>query len=428
MPIPLIDRALDRLMDVSSSLFKGKTEFIAHLEQYDKPDKHGTDDGSGAKKFFAFIRSIDIFPKFDPEYLRPTSSGGLGSVICFVLMGLLMGSELWRYLVGSTRQEFVIDQDIKEYMPLDFSISVATPCGRSIFYDCQLSNILVVTVVLADQSNQMTMLDEDSGHIKMEDILLPVDLKKDKIRVLKREDSGAEYVEPPKGFHNGCRITTPKPYKMTRTRGRLFIVPITQLMGGFGQMLLSHDNTINFSHIIHRLSFGKDYPGQKNPLNGQSQLAMEFHEDFIYFLTILPTKYKSMFRSDWIESNQYSLQGFLGQKEISKVERPGLYFDIKVESLCVRIKQERTAFRTFMVNLVGILGGLYIAFGLVNSLAVTSYDWLTGKHSAARRRSSSAPSTKGSIDAVPLDGSISVTSIGTASHDHLMKKDPTMGV
>jgi hypothetical protein len=131
MLIPLIDRALDRLMDASSSLLKGKAEFIAQLEQYDKPSRHGTDDGSVTRNFFSFIRSIDIFPKFDPEYLRPTSSGGLGSVICFALMALLMGSELWRYLIPSTHHEFVVDQDIKEWMPLDFSISVATPCGST---------------------------------------------------------------------------------------------------------------------------------------------------------------------------------------------------------------------------------------------------------------------------------------------------------
>lgn len=268
------------------------------------------------------------------------------------------------------------------------------------------------------------MLDEESGDILMEDVLLPTDLKKDKIRVLKREEAGTES-KPPKGYNFGCRITTPKPYKMTRSSGRLIIVPITQLMGGLGQILLHHDNSINFSHIIHHLSFGKDYPGQRNPLNGQSQPAMEFHEDFIYFLSILPTKYQGMFRAGWIESNQYSLQGFLGQKDPGKVERPGLYFDISVEPTCVRIRAQRTAFRTFLVNLVGILGGIYVAFGLLNSLVVSSYDWITGKHSAARRRASS---TADSVDASAE--SVSVTSIGNASHDRLMqtKKDPGMAV
>lgn len=91
------------------------------MEQFDQ-------NGKEQSGFWSWIRSIDAFPKFDTEYLRKTSSGGLGSVICFAIMGLLMAVEVWKWVVPTVGHEFVVDNSIQPTVPINFSISVGSPC------------------------------------------------------------------------------------------------------------------------------------------------------------------------------------------------------------------------------------------------------------------------------------------------------------
>jgi len=408
----MIAGLIKRAMDASSSLLKSAPT-VASLEKYDQPDgKHREGDNNLKWGFWAWIRSIDMFPKFDSTYLRQTSSGGVGSVLCFTIMALLMAIEGWRYLIPVAVQEFEVDSTIRESMPLKFSVSVGSPCGA-------------LTVLLVDKNNAARMLGKgERGEILMEDILLPKDLGKDKIRLLTEEEEELAEIsdEQMEGFHVGCRISTPIPIEIPRAESKLAILPITDFMGILGAMIMQQDTSINFSHIIHHMSFGRDYPGQLNPLNGLSQPAMQFHEDFMYMLSILPTRYYGGFlRRGWLESSQYALTGFLGKKAVENVEKPGLYFDIRMDGLGVRIGRERMGFKTFMIHLVGILGGIYCVFGMINSMLVTVYDWLWGRRDAAglRRRSSAWSS----------DGSVSMTSVGVSVYDQLVsKRDPNMAV
>lgn len=278
-------------------------------------------------------------------------------------------------------------------------------------------------VAMMDKTGQTKVYNAQMKEIKMEDILLPKDLDRNhKIHVMDKKEAD-EREEAPPGYNLGCRISTPKPIMLDRIDGKLAVLPITEAMGMLGALIMAQDRKMNFSHIIHRMSFGRDYPGQKNPLNGQSQPAMEYHEDFLYFLSVLPTKYKGMWRSSWMTSNQYSLTGFLGHKNQSKVEKPGLFFVYKIEPLSLQIRQERAGFRTFIISLVGILGGIYTVFGIVNSVVVSVYDFCGG--GKVKRRNSSVTST-GSTSTTR--SSISMQSIEEFSSADPLLKNPAGAV
>lgn len=90
---------------------------------------HRLESGSQQGGWWAWVRSMDAFPKFETAYLRHTSTGGLGSVACFGLMALLMGVEVWRWAVPMAAHEFRVDSErLQADLPLDFSISLASPC------------------------------------------------------------------------------------------------------------------------------------------------------------------------------------------------------------------------------------------------------------------------------------------------------------
>ncbi len=262
--------------------------------------------------------------------------------------------------------------------------------------------------VVTDNNGTARALNQESL-LREENILFPLDLKKSKVKVLKESEAKA-MESPPEGYLMGCRISTVTPVQISRVDGRLMVLPVTDFLGTFGEFIMSVDKSINFSHIIHKMTFGRDYPGQRNPLNGQTQPAMQYHEDFAYFLSILPTRYQGFTR--WLDSNQYSLTGFLGQKDQTKVERPGLYFSIKIEPLSVVIKRHRTTMRAFLISLMGILGGIWTCFAMINSFLVTIYDFCFG--SKTMRRASSYKSVA-STD--PYDRSMSFQDINGTMTD-----------
>jgi hypothetical protein len=297
----------------------------------------------------------------------------------------------------------VVDPSLAERIPVDLQVSISTPCDA-------------LMVLLADEKGQVRALNRE---IEAEEILFPSPSKQSRRDVWRLSEAeraqfqaearakglAAEEMAPPPGWQVGCRLAGT--FEVDRVDGRLMIVPVAEFLGLFGQLLMAGDTSINFSHIIHRMSFGRDYPGQANPLNGARQPAMAFHEDFTYFLSILPTRYQGLFHREWVRSHQYSLTGFLGQRGPSKVERPGLTFRIAIEPLSVVVRYPRPSLRRFLVHLAGILGGVYVCFAILTGVFNKAADWISGAYAPKKRRSSSLTS--------PASSSVAATPIETAA-------------
>jgi hypothetical protein len=63
--------------------------------------------------------------------------------------------------------------------------------------------------------------------------------------------------------------------------------------------------SFNLTHTIHRLSFGQNYPGIDNPLDGVTQVDAGGSTMFQYFVKVVPTVYKKL-NGKIINTNQYS--------------------------------------------------------------------------------------------------------------------------
>ena len=203
-----------------------------------------------------------------------------------------------------------------------------------------------------------------------------------------------------------CRIRGRHP--VSKTGGKLLIVPFLSFLGETGQALEAHDDTLNFSHYVEHFAFGPDYPNMRNPLNGISQLAMKPREHFLYLLSIMTATYHDrLFGGHWVSTSQYALNGFLGRNGQLDAVNPGLFFTYSYEPLERRILRDREPLIEFIIHLLGIVGGIYVSSSLLHriltkgSVAASSLlDWARG--SPARRTS------KG-FDAgwspIPTDGS-----------------------
>ena len=122
----------------------------------------------------------------------------------------------------------------------------------------------------------------------------------------------------------------------------------------------------NISHTFHRLSFGTDYPGIQNPLDGRSAIdnaGSKYYELFTtnlinafffffflgsmmyqYFVKVVPTVYKKL-SGKVIRTNQYSvtkhekgikLAGGLGEQGL-----PGLFVLYDLSPMMVQITESR---------------------------------------------------------------------------------------
>merc|ERR1712216_601848 len=75
-------------------------------------------------------------------------------------------------------------------------------------------------------------------------------------------------------------------------------------------------HAVNLSHTIEQLSFGREFPGVINPLDGTSR-ALKSSDELVgatkYFVKVVPTTYLSS-TSGTTESNQYSVTEFFPRR------------------------------------------------------------------------------------------------------------------
>lgn len=300
-------------------------------------------------KVGSWIAGLDAFPKVDTAYLNRTTRGGLTTIICFTLMAYLMLARIGNWSFPPSIQRFVVDKTLGSRTHLNFDISIATPCEK-------------VIVILGDDATEtVRTLD---GAIDMQVETFPWHYSKS------AEKGKTRSVQ-------GCRIKGLA--EVNKVKGRLVFLPIVQAMTTFGKMLSSIDDSLNFSHVIHHLNFGSSYPGMKNPLEGSKQTTMSPHERFIYHLAIIPTFFS---RQSWdgtghlnaLSTYQYSICGLKSMNGDMDGEKTGLHFRFDYEPLAVIISRDGCSFAHLLVELFGILGGIYTSSGVISNFV----NWVNG--------------------------------------------------
>lgn len=83
---------------------------------------------------------------------------------------------------------------------------------------------------------------------------------------------------------------------------------------------------------------------------------------FQYFLSVVPTTYKSSATSRAIVTNQYAVTELL-QDMTNRVSPPGLFFKYDIEPVALTITDARLPFSQFLMRLVNIIGGVVVCTG-----------------------------------------------------------------
>eukprot|EP00177_Eucheuma_denticulatum_P001571 GFKZ01002809.1.p1 GENE.GFKZ01002809.1~~GFKZ01002809.1.p1 ORF type:complete len:401 (-),score=40.85 GFKZ01002809.1:574-1776(-) len=131
------------------------------------------------------------------------------------------------------------------------------------------------------------------------------------------------------------------------------------------------DHQLDLSHRINKLSFGAEYPGQVNPLDGAERRA-KVTEDKVgqheYFIRIVPTTYKLSF-SRVLRTNQYSQSYFFRRSDPNKGGQliPGLFLSYDLSPIHIEVEETRKSFFHFLVQLCAIIGGVFTVASMLST-------------------------------------------------------------
>eukprot|EP01125_Pyxidicula_operculata_P005192 TRINITY_DN1882_c0_g1_i4.p1 TRINITY_DN1882_c0_g1~~TRINITY_DN1882_c0_g1_i4.p1 ORF type:complete len:360 (+),score=55.91 TRINITY_DN1882_c0_g1_i4:153-1232(+) len=173
----------------------------------------------------------------------------------------------------------------------------------------------------------------------------------------------------------GCRVHGS--IAVSRVAGNFNIVPGKLILQNSRYVVDSDlyrlDGGFNVSHTVNHLSFGKEYPGRKNPLDGVSKIWTQpgISGMFEYFVKIVPTVYEDR-SNNIINTSQFSVTEhsqqigvFNGFQTSSGV--PGFFVMYELSPVIVAYKESSNSFLHFIMHLCAIIGGVFTVASLIDS-------------------------------------------------------------
>lgn len=128
----------------------------------------------------------------------------------------------------------------------------------------------------------------------------------------------------------------------------------------------------NTSHVIRRLTFGEEFGfGHTNPLDNLEVTAKETAIMYNYYIKIVPTMYvPKTYASSILHTNQFSVTTHQKSAQSGGGEStmPGIFFSYELSPLMVKYTEKSNSFSHFLVNICGIIGGIFTVAGLVDSV------------------------------------------------------------
>lgn len=126
----------------------------------------------------------------------------------------------------------------------------------------------------------------------------------------------------------------------------------------------------NTSHQINKLTFGDEFGfGHTNPLDRLEVTSKETAIMYQYFLKIVPTMFVPK-EGPIVHTNQFSVTTH--QKSALAISgesaMPGIFFSYELSPLMVKYTEKDQSFSHFLVNICGIIGGIFTVASLLDSV------------------------------------------------------------
>ncbi|KAK8935715.1 Protein disulfide-isomerase 5-4 [Platanthera zijinensis] len=364
------------------------------------------------------LKNLDAYPKANEDFYNRTLSGGLITIVSSIAILLLLISEIRLYLYSDTETKLTVDTSRGERLLVSFDVTFPSLACSLLSLDAMdisgerhydiLHDIVKKRL---DQSGKV--IDSRQGDIGAPQIERP--LQKHGGRLDHNETYcgscyGAE------GSDDHCCNTCEEVREAYRKKGWVitnmdlidqckregFFQKIQEEQGegcnihGFvdvkkvaGNIHLSpgksfHHSSFafldlfalqgeyNISHKINKLSFGKEFPGVINPLDGAHWIQERSSGMYQYFIKVVPTIYTDL-RGRKIYSNQFSVTEHFREGTFYPRPPPGVIFIYDFSPIKVNFTEENTSLLHFLTSICAVLGGVFTVAGIIDAFVFHSH-------------------------------------------------------
>ncbi|VAI06180.1 unnamed protein product [Triticum turgidum subsp. durum] len=306
------------------------------------------------------LRSLDAYPKVNEDFYSRTLSGGLITIVSSLAILLLFFSEIRLYLYAATESKLTVDTSRGERLHINFDVTFpALPCSLvaidtmdvsgeqhyDIRHDIMKKRIDHLGNVIESRKDGVGSpkierpLQNHGGRLDHNEVYCgscygseesddqccnSCEEVRDSYRKKGWALTNVESIDQCKreGFvqrlkdeqGEGCNIHGF--VDVNKVAGNFHFAPGKSLDHAFNflqDMLNFQPENYNISHKINKLSFGKEFPGVVNPLDGvewKQEQTTGLTGMYQYFVKVVPTIYTDI-RGRKIHSNQVFCDGAL---------------------------------------------------------------------------------------------------------------------
>eukprot|EP00798_Chlamydomonas_sp_ICE-L_P025639 gene25639-11297_t len=383
---------------------------------------HSSGGGSGGSRGgpFAFLKMIDAYPKVNDDFFSRTVSGGFVTIIASAVMLILFLSEIRLFLTTNIDHKLVVDTARGETITISFDIVFPKmPCAWMSVDTMDISGNMHLDVdhdilkqrlspkgiplteaekhdvhdtkrVSFDHSDNSSCMscygaEDHEGQCcnSCDDVRSAYQHKGWALGAADHVEQCAhdEYLESVKESKGeGCKLWGS--LVVNKVAGNFHFAPGRSFQQGgmhIHDIAPFGDAEMDFTHTITKLSFGPDYPGMKNPLDGlrvksKSQGGKDASGMYQYFVKVVPTLYTSLKAPNKaIHTNQYSVtENFRESSGGMGRSLPGLFVFYDLSPIKVSVSEQKTSFMHFITSVCAIVGGVFTVSGLVDAFVYQS--------------------------------------------------------
>ncbi|XP_038054169.1 endoplasmic reticulum-Golgi intermediate compartment protein 2-like [Patiria miniata] len=328
------------------------------------------------KQTLKVVKELDAFPKVPESYQETSSTGGTLALLTFLLIAVLIISEILYYSDTRMKYEYNVDTDIHSKLSINVDITVAMKCG---WIGADVVDIsgetttpargnLQEELVYFEKTPEQRRRQETFQMIKealseehaLQDLLFQSGFESSPTQIPSNKKG--------KGPPDACRLHGS--LVVNKVAGNFHVTvgkSIPHPKGHAHLALMVEPSQYNFSHRIDHLSFGEPAPGIINQLDGEEKVTKDNRRIYQYFLQIVPTKLYT--RKARMSTHQFAVTE--RERTINHGEGShgvsGIFFKYDLSSLEISVTETHEPYSQFLIRLCGIVGGIFATSGILHS-------------------------------------------------------------